>query len=325
MSARDLILVGDVGGTHARFSIVDASAQSFQVSHRIDLGSEEYPSFNAVLRTYLDRAGLPSSPKSASIAVAGPVTKGRVQFTNRGWDASEDDLRDLGFKKALLINDFAALAFSVHCLDETSFRTIGPKLQGLDGESKTILGAGTGFGVSCLARYRGHAIPVATEGGHISFAPQDEKQSAVLSLLRKRFGHVSVERILSGPGLVNTYAALEKMAGRKAAPLSAADVVAQSETGNEGCVEAVAMFCSVYGAVAGDFALAHGSRGGVFIAGGIAQKIVDILKKSDFRAQFENKGRLSYFVKPIPTKLLLNPDAAFLGAAHASLEFGGDR
>lgn len=321
MNREHSVLVGDVGGTHARFAVADVSHRPFHIDHRMDLGADAFPSFGAVLRAYLDGIGSAAQPLSASIAIAGPVTDGRVHLTNRGWQASEEELKPLGFTNALLINDFAALAFSISVLDKTSFRALGPEREGLAGEPVTILGAGTGFGVSCLARYRGRSVPVATEGGHVGFAPQGKDQMAVLELLAKRFGHVSIERILSGPGLENTYGALESIAGRRAEGLSAAEIVACAERGDEGCRSALAMFCAVFGAVAGDFALAHGARGGVYIAGGVAEKIERFLMQSHFRTSFEDKGRLSYYVQPIPTNLLLNPDAAFLGAALASLEF----
>ena len=321
MTAGDSVLVGDVGGTHARFAIVDVSSKSFAVHHRLDLESDKFPSFDEALRAYLDRAGLSGRPDAAALAVAGPVTNGQVKFTNRGWQASEDGLRRLGFRHALLINDFAALAFSVSALAPQDVLAIGPELQGMDDEPVTILGAGTGFGVACLARYRGRLVPVATEGGHMGFAPKGDDQIAVLQVLAKRFDHVSVERVLSGPGLENVHQALAQIAGSKAEPLTAADIVSQAKSGEPQCRAALDMFCAVYGSVAGDFALAHGARGGVFIAGGIAEKIEDYLERSDFRARFEDKGRLSYFVRPIPTKLIRNENAAFLGAARASLEF----
>lgn len=320
MSAADRVLVGDVGGTHARFGIVDVSATPFAVGHRLDLEADQFPQFDDALRAYLDRAGM-EQPAAAAIAVAGPVTAGKVSFTNRGWEASEEGLKALGFAHALLINDFAALAFSVAALEGADLLTIGPDLPGLEAEPVTIVGAGTGFGVSCLARYRGRSIPVATEGGHISFAPRGEQQLAVLRVLARRFEHVSVERVLSGPGLENLYAALSELAGQKVENLSAADITSQAEAGEGTARAALDMFCSIYGAVAGDFALAHGARGGVLLAGGIAEKIESYLERSAFRASFEEKGRLSYFVKPIPTRLIRNKDAAFLGAARASVEF----
>jgi len=318
------ILVGDVGGTHARFAIVDVAKTPFMVEARAELGTEAYADFVAALRAYLERIGA-ERPRAAAIAVAGPVTGGRVHFTNSGWDVTENDLRSAGFDHALLINDFAALAFSLAKLPQSAFRSIGPECDGLPDQPITILGAGTGLGVSCLARYRGRAVPVATEGGHMSFAPRGDDQIAVLKVLAKRFGHVSIERVLSGPGIENIYAALEEIAGRISPALTAEEISERAEHGDAACRAAQDMFCSIYGAVAGDFALAHGARGGVYIAGGIALKIETYLRKSDFRARFEDKGRLSYFVKPIPTKLILEPNAAFMGAAFASLEFNDER
>jgi glucokinase len=324
MSKGSQVLVGDVGGTHARFAIVDTTTSPYSVSQRLELGDDTFKSFGEALKTYLERAGA-SRPDAAALAVAGPVTDGRVKFTNRGWEMSEDELRSAGFAQALLINDFAALAFVLPELKGEQLRTIGPEQAGLHGAPVTVLGAGTGFGVACLARYRGRSVPVATEGGHISWAPRGETQMAVLRILGRRFGHVSVERILSGPGQENVYAALEEIAGRRPAALSAEEITKGAEEGDAACRAALDLFCSVYGAVAGDFALAHGARGGVFIAGGIAAKIQTYLQKSDFRTAFETKGRLSYFVQPIPTRLILEKDAAFLGAAYALLEFRGEQ
>ncbi|MBV8798433.1 MAG: glucokinase [Alphaproteobacteria bacterium] len=314
------ILVGDVGGTHARFAVVDVSQVQPRIEERADIDSGGCDNLEDALKAYLAQAGA-ERPQSAAIAVAGPVTNGRVHLTNRGWDASEDNLRKFGFRRAFLINDFAALAFSVAALNPNDCHTIGPEQDGLPEEPITIVGAGTGFGVSCLARYRGRAVPIATEGGHMSFAPNGEAQTAVLRALAKRFPHVSIERVLSGPGLENLYGALEEIAGRKPKPLAAEEISRRAEAGDAACQAAQNMFCAIYGAVAGDFALAHGARGGVYIAGGIAAKIEQYLQRSDFRKSFEDKGRLSSYLKPIPTKLIIGEDAALIGAARASLEF----
>ncbi len=319
LSGANAILVGDVGGTHARFAIVDASGPApWRIRQRQDL-AEDFPTFSAALRSYFERAKVTAVPATAAIAVAGPVTQGTAQFTNRGWQISEEELKKIGFREALLINDFAALAFAVEVLGESGLRTLGPQLKGLDQGTISILGAGTGFGVSCLARYGDRMVALATEGGHIGFAPSDDEELAVLHALWKQFGRVSVERILSGPGLENLYRTLEQLGGREAPALSAPQIVAGATNNEANCRAAVMMFCSIYGAVAGDFALAHGARGGVYIAGGIAQKIEGVLAQSSFRTRFESKGRLSPFVAAIPTKLIVNPDAALLGAARAGL------
>jgi glucokinase len=314
-------LVGDVGGTHARFAVAELSGSGAQIDHRQDLSDAEFGSLGDALSKYLDSAKLNRKPAAVAIAAAGPIINGAVTMTNRGWKLSEDDLRTAGFEHALLINDFAALAFSAPRLQAADFHTIGPDLPGAPDGPITILGAGTGFGVSCLARYRGRAVPLATEGGHIGFAPADDEEIAVLKALEQKFGRVSAERILSGPGLENLYGALLQIGGKPADQPKAADIQKRAESGEETAGHALEMFCAIFGSVAGDFALAHGATGGVFIAGGIGPKIEDFLKRGTFRARFEDKGRLSYFVKSTPTRLIVNPDAAFLGAAYAAREF----
>lgn len=325
--ADERVLVGDVGGTHARFAVVNTARQPFQVTEHEEIETTQAGDFQTALNRYLDHLGSDHlgshRPSTVSIAVAGPVTDGKVRFTNSGWEISEQELHALGFSRALLINDFAALAFSVTTLPETAFRNIGPPQEGLLDQPITMLGAGTGFGVSCLARFRGRAVPLATEGGHIGFAPRGNQQMEVVRVLGTRFGHVSVERVLSGPGLQNIYGALQEMAGAAWPRVTAEQISERAEQGDTGCRAAQDMFCAIYGAVAGDFALAHGARGGVYIAGGIASKIEAFLQRSNFRAAFEDKGRLSDYVKPIPTKLIIEPNAAFFGAALASLEFTG--
>ncbi len=316
MGGNSSILVGDVGGTHARFAIVDASGDPpWRVRQRQDL-EQNFPTFSAALHGYLERASV-DPPAAAAIAVAGPVTAGTASFTNRGWHISEAELKQSGFREALLINDFAALAFAVDVLGDQDLRSIGPERHGLAQGTTSILGAGTGFGVSCLARYGERAVPMATEGGHMGFAPGNAEELAVLSAMSKQFGRVSIERILSGPGLENLYRTLEQLGGREAASLTAAQIVAEASNHEPHCRAALMMFCAIYGAVAGDIALAHGAQGGVYVAGGIAQKIEGFLAQSAFRARFESKGRLSAFVAAIPTKLIVNGDAALLGAARA--------
>jgi len=313
------ILVGDIGGTHARFAVARKAAAQWTIDHRSDIETEA-AQFEDVLHSYLDNLDAAERPRAAAIAVAGPVADGKVNFTNRNWQLSEAEFTRQGFKRALLINDFAALAFAAAQAQPHQLYTLGPDIQGMPDEPISILGAGTGFGVSCLARYRGRSVPIATEAGHMGFAPANEKEIAVLRSLTRRFGRVSVERILSGPGIENVYAALHEIVGGTAPQLEASAIVEQARTGEPIAADTVALFCGVYGQVAGDIALAHGARGGVFIAGGIAQKIKDVLSASEFRARFEDKGRLSPFVRAIPTRIILDDNATFIGAAIASLE-----
>ena len=313
------ILVGDVGGTHARFAIVEVSARGPWRIGREKVLDQGFPTFSAALRSYFEAIGADQMPPIAAIAVAGPVTRGTARFTNRQWQISEKELVAFGFKHALLINDFAALAFAIPILEKKDLRPVGPELEVPELSTVTILGAGTGFGVSCLARYGDQEVPMATEGGHIGFAPSDAAESAVLDTLRKQFGRVSVERILSGPGLESVYRTLEQLSGRVPAPLAAAEIVARASGQDAGCRTAFTLFCAVFGSGAGDFALAHGARGGVYLAGGVVQRNEALLQQSPFRARFESKGRLSPYVAAIPTKLIVQPEAAFLGAARAGV------
>jgi glucokinase len=321
VSSDNRILVGDVGGTHARFAVVEPSGGGpWRIQNRMDL-AEPFHTFYDALRSYLERVGLTALPPIAAIAVAGPVEAGTARFTNRGWVISEQALREVGFKEALLINDFAALALAVDLLDEKHLHTIGPTLEGLERGTITIVGAGTGFGASCLARYGDWAVPMATEGGHMSFAPSDAEELQVLQLMWKQTGRVSIERILSGSGLEQLYRTLEQLAGRAAPPVTAAEISAAALRNEAGARAALTMFCSIFGAAAGDLALAHGARGGVYIAGGIAEKIEEFLIQSPFRRRFEDKGRLTAYVAAIPTKLIVNPDIALLGAARSGSMF----
>src|SRR5581483_5115274 len=190
------ILVGDVGGTHTRFATVGISDTSWVVSHRFELevGLRDLPT---ALRIYFDRAGMDAIPDSAVIAAAGPGSGGKVILTNRALEIRESDLIHFGFERVKLINDFAALAFAADILQPDDLHSIGPPVQGRGGEPISVLGPGTGFGISCLVRDRGRAIALATEGGHIGFAPADDQQKFVLSKLEQRFGRVTVEHILS--------------------------------------------------------------------------------------------------------------------------------
>ena len=290
----------------------------WRILQRLDL-AERFPTFKDALRSYLERAGVTRLPPVAAIAVAGPVVAGTARFTNRGWEISEQALREVGFERALLINDFAALALAVDLLNEEHLHAIGPQLKGLEGGTITILGAGTGFGLSCLARFGDRVVPMATEGGHIGFAPSNSEELAALQLMWEESGRVSIERILSGSGLERLYRTLEQLAGHANSPLTAAEISAAALRDDAGARAALTMFCSIYGAVAGDLALAHGARGGVYIAGGIAEKIEGFLIQSPFRRRFEDKGRLTPYVTAIPTNLIVYPDIALLGAARSGI------
>jgi glucokinase len=264
---------------------------------------------------YASQIGLGKPPKSVVVAAAGPLFEGRVKLTNSSWSIGGQELQNLGFTHVHLMNDFEALAQAMVKVQAGDLKLIGPALSGMNGAPVSILGAGTGFGVACLVPLADGAVPLVTEGGHIAFGPVDDEQVRILQKLRARFPRVSVERILSGAGLESLYCLQQELEGRHVAPLPAADLATRAMQGDPDCHRALSLFCSIYGAVAGDIALAHGARGGVIIAGGIALRIAPFLLASDFRSHFEAKGRLSSYVQSIPTHLLIDTDAALRGAA----------
>lgn len=311
------ILVGDVGGTHARLAVAVATGgPSWRITAKADLECS-FETFDEALASYLARAELRRPPRTAVIAAAGPVLNGSVTLTNRSWHVSEQDLERAGFQEPLVVNDFEALAFAADALKPQDLRTIGPEIAGVHDGTISIVGAGTGFGVSCCVRSAAHPIALATEAGHVDFAPTDGREVDVWRLLTQWFGRVSLERILSGPGILNLHGALAEIAGRQTSLLSAERIVQGALEGEADCRTTLTMFCSIFGTAAGNIALAHGARGGVLLAGGIAPRIAEFLSASPFRARFDDKGRLAEYMRAIPTRLIVNPDAALLGAVRA--------
>lgn len=311
-------LVGDIGGTNARFALVEFDGQDTRLIEPTTFKGEDYARAEDAIEDYLHKVGV-RHPDQAVVAVAGPIEHGAVHMTNLDWRISEDSLRRAGgFRGAKLINDFTAQALAAPRLAPKDLRQIGPLPTSGEGDL-AILGPGTGFGVAGLVRRRGQEIPLATEGGHVAFAPLDAIEVEVLRLLTQQLdgGRVSVERILSGPGMEDLHVALGAAEGRKVEALEAKQI---TERAVEGCADSLATvnrFCAVLGSTAGDIALTLGARGGVFIAGGIAPRIIDILVKSSFRQRFEAKGRLSGYTQDIPTHVILHPHTALIGAAVA--------
>jgi glucokinase len=307
--------VGDVGGTNARFALVDSERR---VRNLHVYSAANYASLSDVITDYLERTMGRRRPPRAVLAVAGPVLDGEINFTNLHWTVSEGDLlATFEFEAVKLLNDFAAQALGCPRLDPEDLRPIGPKLRGGGPDCPiVVLGAGTGFGVAGLARGPLGDLAIATEGGHAGFAPNDEVEMEVCRRLHAKYGRVSIERLLSGQGLYDLYGILCELNQAEAV---CANEKAVMEAGNGGDAMAAATldrFCAILGSVAGDFVLSFGARGGAFISGGIAPRMADRLAGGEFRARFEAKGRLTEFVKDIPTALVLHPYPAIIGAAR---------
>jgi glucokinase len=308
-------VVGDVGGTNARFALVDGDGR---VRNLHVYESHRYPALSDVLADFLGRTiGHGKRLPRAAIAVAGPVLDGEITFTNLNWTVSEGELlAQFEFEAVKLINDFAAQALACPLLPPDSLRPLGPSLRGPDDEPMVILGAGTGFGVAGLARSERGDIAVATEGGHAAFAPSNDAEIEVMQRLHARHGRVSIERLLSGRGIFELYEALADIRQIEATLADEKAVMAAAGKGDALAEETIDRFCSILGGVAGDLALTFGARGGVFISGGIAPRVANRLAAGRFRERFEDKGRLSDYMREIPTSLVLHPYPALIGGAR---------
>ena len=301
-------LIADIGGTNARFALAEPGRRP---GRAITLICADYGDIAAVLRAGRERLG--SSAAQAAIAVAGAVIGDHVTMVNRGWSFSTARLQaDLGFDRLVMMNDFEAIAWALPELGDADLRHLGPALAPVKGAACAVLGPGTGLGQSGLAVGPNGAIAVVGEGGHADFAPQNEQQAKVWHVLHRRFGHVSVERVLSGPGLVNLYQALAELDGRPARLTSPAAIAAD---GARPATAAVEMFVAILGALAGNLALTLGALGGVFIAGGMAPALADRLAGPSFRHAFEDKGRVADYLKSIPTFLITAPTPGLIGLA----------
>ncbi|MCW7538890.1 glucokinase [Aquabacterium sp. A7-Y] len=310
-------LVGDIGGTNARFAWIESPGAA--PSDVRAYAAAEYPSLIEAMRHYLREAGKPVPPWCA-IGIANPVTGDHVKMTNHDWSFSISALRrELGLERFLVLNDFTALALALPGLGPQDLRQLGgapPVPQAPLG----LVGPGTGLGVSGLlpAAPGRPPIPLTGEGGHVTLAPADDHEARIVDQLRQRFGHASAERAVSGPGLVNLYQAvctLQEVAPR---PLDAADISLAAVRGDDAqCVEALELMCSFLGNVAGNLALTVGARGGVYIGGGIVPKLGDWFERSKFRSRFEDKGRFRSYLQPVPVFVVHARHPALSGAAYA--------
>jgi glucokinase len=311
-------LVGDIGGTNARFAWIESAGAP--LNDIATLPAAAHPSLLDAIRHYLSRHGKPA-PRWAAIGIANPVVGDRVQMTNHHWSFSISGMqRDLGLERFLVINDFTALALSLTELTPSELRQVGGG-QPVAGEPLGLLGPGTGLGVSgLLPAGSGHrAIPIEGEGGHVTLAASSEREELVIAALRRRFGHASAERAVSGQGIVNLHQALCELAGQAPTPRDASDITLHGLDGSDPiCVEVLDLFFAFLGTVAGNLALSLGTRGGMFIGGGIVPRLGDAIDRSRFRQCFESKGRLSPYVQAIPTFVLqAKTSPALIGAARA--------
>ena len=307
-------LIADIGGTNARFALADSDQR---ISAERVLRCADYSDLVQAAAAYLHDMPGPR-PRRAAVAVATPVTGDWIQFTNSPWSFSTEAVRRaLGLERLLILNDFTALARALPLLEPDERRAVGGGIAVAEAPIG-LIGPGTGLGVSGLVWSGSHWIPLQTEGGHVTFSACDEREWAIRQILRRRFGHVSPERLLAGPGWVEVYTALAELEGWKAEDLTPGEITRRALAGTcPHCLEVQELFCAALGTAAGNLAITLGARGGVYIGGGIVPRLGDFFDRSAFRARFEAKGRFSDYLAAIPTWVITAAHPALRGAAAA--------
>ena len=312
-------LLGDVGGTNARFGW-QANAHS-GIEHVLVLPCAAHETLEAAIRTYLELKSLPM-PRAGALGIANPITGDVIRMTNHHWSFSISEMqRSLGLQQLNVINDFTALALALPSIAKDNLVQVG----GTVAEAyapKALIGAGTGLGVSCLmpTDANDHWVAIAGEGGHVTLAAQTESEYRVIELIRQRYGHVSAERVLSGQGLVDLYLALRQMQKQQPVDVAgAAEITAWALQDKDPlALQSIDMFAGFLGSVTGDLALTLGARGGVYLGGGIVPRWLGWFETSQFRERFEAKGRFKAYLKDIPVWVINAVESpALLGAARS--------
>ena len=319
------LLIGDIGGTNARFALADPKRPGFTDEHTLKCA--DFASADDAIKDYLKEVGA-KAPDVICLAAAGPIVEQRVRFTNNPWTIASNDLAEhFGIDRVRLLNDFEAVAYSIPFLTEEDCLPFGlPESGPLNAEHFTvgIVGPGTGLGAVGLRKHGDLLIPIAGEASHGGFAPESQVQIDMLTALRERYDRVSSERFVSGPGLENIYWALCRIHGEQRPQLNAAEVFARAaDRSDPRAAESVQMFFEILGQFAGDYAMALGARDGIFIAGGIVRRYPDLLENSRFRTGFEAKGRHRSLMERIPTRLILHEQPGLLGASYCALQLKG--
>ena len=306
-------LVGDIGGTNARFALVDGD--SGQPCQELTMRCAEFAGLEPAIRHYLAAHGNPVV-REAALDVATGITGDFVQLTNGPWGFSIEKTRQaLMLDRLQVINDFTALALSVPTLQGHETRQVGGG-KPVAGTAIAVIGPGTGLGVSGLLPSGDGWIVLQGEGGHTAFSPTTEREVEVLRWLMQRFEHVSTERVVSGMGLGNIYQALCALDHCAAQPLAPAQITEAALSGNlPHCREALDMFCAVLGVAAANLVLTLGARAGCYIGGGIVPRLEDYFVQSPFRERFERNGRFSAYVSAVPTYVILAETPALRGLA----------
>jgi glucokinase len=323
------VIIGDIGGTNARFALI--ADEKAAIDRFPDAHTAAFPTIDDAIESRLDGSRL--KPKSAVLAVAGPITGDRVQLTNCGWIVEPKRLiARFGLSEVILLNDFEALSLSLPGLGPDDLDPIGDGVATPEG-ARLVVGPGTGLGAGALIHARGIFIPVPGEGGHTDLGPVTDRDMAIWPHVERVLGRVSAEALLSGPGLVRLYRAVAAVDGG-AAKFARPEEVAQAglSGGDAHAGEAIELFATYLGRFAGDLALVFMARGGVYLAGGISAKIAPALKTGAFREAFLAKEPHRALLERMATAIVIKSDAALAGIAafarapaHFGVELDGRR
>ncbi|MBT6441152.1 MAG: glucokinase [Alphaproteobacteria bacterium] len=306
-------LVADIGGTNVRFGLSDGSGH---ISDVRSLKCVDFAGIAEAVTAYLEEIAPTAPPLSGCFSVACPVQGDQITLTNSPWQFSTEATRRLlGFERLDVINDFAAQALSLPHLTPGDMTQIGEGAPA-PGAAMAAIGPGTGLGVSGLVPHAGSWSVVSGEGGHVTWAPADDREREIHHALCQQYPHVSAERILSGSGLELLYQTLCQLRGEAGPRLESAAIMKHATLGDSRiAIEAMAVFFGSLGSVAGDLALTLGAHGGVYICGGIAARHVPLLAASTFRARFVSKGRFADYLAEVPTYVVTNGESGLIGAA----------
>ncbi|USZ50721.1 glucokinase [Halomonas sp. DN3] len=310
-------LIGDIGGTNARFALVSPGKTA---PHDIlTLPCADYPGVVEAARDYLERVGASGekAPREACLAFACPVHAERVSMSNNHWSFLKGEVkRDLALDDFKVINDFMAQALGVPHVDSHDLVSI--QTGEAEGHAaRLVIGPGTGLGMAGVFPARRAWVPLPNEGGHASFAPTDEQELDIYRRFHRRYGRVSVERILCGQGLLDLYRVLAEIDGLEASASTPAQVTEAANRGDPLGRDTILRFLKILGDVAGDAALTLGARGGVYLCGGIVPRLIDWLPHSGFLSAFCNKGRMRPYNEAISIQVVTAPWTGLLGAAEA--------
>lgn len=328
MKKRTVVLAGDIGGTKTNLALFVRGEERPSPSAFESYPSPEASNLESIVGRFLTNH--PAAVSSACFGVAGPVVNGKCRTTNLPWEVSEARLaKAFGWERVRLINDLTATAMAIPHLKRREVATLN-KGRPQRGGTLALVAPGTGLGQGLVVIYHNRPLPIPSEGGHVDFAPTNEHEVELWRALKKKFNHVSVERIASGPGLGNIYTWL-KESGRYEEPQwlkelflegDPAKVIAENGLAERHplCVEALRTFVSILGAVAGNLALTGMATGGVYLGGGIPPKILPALKTGPFMRAFTDKGRFRGLLEKIPVRVIMNEGAALLGAAECAFQ-----